>query len=155
MFANRMAGETYGAEIWGSYQVLTWWRVDAGANWLHENLHFEPGSAQLGGLALAGNDPSYQLSLRSTMMFAGNGLFDLSVRQIGSLPNPASPAYTEVDARVAWSVLPSLELSLKGSNLVHAQHLEFGTTAAPLQLGSTGLETGRAYFLEVRWRPVT
>ncbi len=156
VFANRMEGETYGAEVWGSYQVLSWWRLDAGANWLHENLHTEPGSAsQAIALALAGDDPSYQLSLRSTMVFAGNGLFDLSVRQIGSLPKPVSPAYAEVDARVAWSLLPSLELSVKGSNLVHPQHLEFGTTSAPLQLGSTGVETGRAYFLEVRWRPTT
>ena len=89
------------------------------------------------------------------MEFASKGLFDVAVRQIGSLPAPASPAYAGVDARLAWSVLPSLELSVKGSNLVHSQHLEFGTTAAPLQLGSTGAEIGRAYYLEVRWRPMT
>jgi hypothetical protein len=89
------------------------------------------------------------------MAFASQGVFDLSARQIGSLPNPASRAYTEVDARIAWSIVPSLELSVKGSNLIHPQHLEFGTTAAPLQLGSTGLETGRAWYLEVRWRPST
>jgi iron complex outermembrane recepter protein len=156
VFANRMEGRTYGVEIWGSYQLLSWWRLDAGTDWLHENLHTEPGSAsQAIALALAGNDPSYQVSLRSSMLFASKGVFDLSVRQIGSLPKPASPAYTEVDARVAWSIVPSLELSLKGSNLIHPQHLEFGTTAAPLQLGSTGLETGRAWYLEVRWRPST
>jgi iron complex outermembrane recepter protein len=155
MFANEMAGETYGAEIWGSYQVLTWWRLDVGANALHEQLHFKPGSAQLGGVAFAGDDPSYQVSVRSSMTFASSGLLDVFVRQIGSLPDPASPAYIEVDARLAWSVLPSLELSVKGSNLVHPQHLEFGTTAAPLQLGSTGVETGRAVYVEARWRPST
>lgn len=156
VFANRMKGETSGVEIWGSYQMLSWWRIDLGANWLHENLHAEPGSAsQPIALALAGDDPSYQVSLRSSMEFASKGLFDVTVRQIGSLPAPASPAYAEVDARLAWTVLPSLELSVKGSNLVHSQHLEFGTTAAPLQLGSTGVEIGRAYYLEVRWRPMT
>jgi len=154
-FANQMAGHTYGAEIWGSYQLLTWWRLDAGASGLHKDLHFRPGSSQIGGLALAGNDPSYQVLLRSSMLFASQGVFDLSVRQIGPLPDPASPAYTEVDARVAWRIVPSLELSLKGSNLIHPQHLEFGTTIAPLQLGSTGVETGRAWYLEVRWRPST
>ena len=154
-FANQMAGETFGAEIWGSYQLLTWWRLDAGAQALRKELHFKPGSSRIGGLALAGNDPSYQASLRSSMLFASHGLFDLSVRQIGSLPDPASPAYTEVDARVAWSLVPSLELSLKGSNLIHPRHLEFGTAVAPLQLGSTGMETGRAWYLEVRWRPPT
>jgi iron complex outermembrane receptor protein len=153
MFANLMRGDTYGAEAWGSYQLLTWWRLNAGANWLHKNLRFEPGSSQLGGLALAGNDPSYQASLRSTMFLARNGLFELELRQIGSLPDPASPAYTQLNARLAWTVRPSLELSLKGSNLIHPQHLEFGTAAAPLQLGSPGVETGRAFFIEARWKP--
>lgn len=154
IFANRMAGRTYGVEIWGSYQLLSWWRLDAGTNWLHENMRTDPGSAsQPLALAFAGNDPSYQVSLRSSMLFASKGVFDVSARQIGSLPDPASPAYTEVDARVAWSIVPSLELSLKGSNLIHPQHLEFGTTAAPLQLGSTGLQTGRSWYLEARWRP--
>ncbi len=153
MFANRMEGDTYGAEVWGSYQLLSWWRLNAGANWLHKNLHFEPGSSQLGGLALAGNDPSYQASLRSTMFLARNGLFELELRQIGSLPDPASPAYTELNARLAWTLSPSTELSIKGTDLIHPQHLEFGTTAAPLQLGATGVETGRAFFIEARWQP--
>jgi iron complex outermembrane recepter protein len=153
MFANLMAGDTYGAEVWGNYQLMTWWRLNAGANWLHKNLHFEPGSAQAGGLAVAGNDPSYQASLRSTMLLAHNGLFELELRQIGPLPDPASPAYTELNARLAWTVSPSTELSVKGTNLIHPQHLEFGTTGAPLQLGATGVESGRAFFIEARWKP--
>ena len=87
------------------------------------------------------------------MFLAHNGLFELELRQIGSLPDPASPAYTELNARLAWTVLPSTELSVNGSNLIHPQHLEFGTTSAPLQLGATGVESGRAFFIEVRWKP--
>jgi iron complex outermembrane receptor protein len=152
-FANRMAGDTYGAEIWGNYEVTAWWRLNAGANWLHKNLRYEPGSSRLGGLAIAGNDPSYQASLRSTMLFARQGLFELDLRQVGALPNPANRAYAELDARLAWTVSPSVELSVKGSDLIHPHHLEFGTGPAPLQLGATGAETGRAFFIEVRWRP--
>jgi hypothetical protein len=37
--------------------------------------------------------------------------------------------------------------------LIHPQHLEFGTTSAPLQLGATGVESGRAFFIEARWKP--
>src|SRR4029077_11637059 len=40
-FQNRMTGGTYGVEIWGSFEVSAWWRLDAGANWLHKNLHYE------------------------------------------------------------------------------------------------------------------
>jgi iron complex outermembrane recepter protein len=151
MFANLMDGETYGVELWGTYQVSDWWRVDAGANWLHKELRFEPASARIAGVSIAGDDPTYQVSLRSTMLFARNGLFYLDLRQIGSLPDPASPAYAELNARIAWNFSRSLEVSLQGSNLIHARHLEFGTTTAPLQLGATGVETGRSVFVGVRW----
>ena len=154
MFANLMGGETYGVEAWGSYQALDWWRLDAGANWLHENLRFAAASGRLTGLSIAGDDPSYQLSLRSTMFFARHALFYLDLRQIGSLPDPASPAYTELNARLAWNFSRSLQVSLQGSNLIHARHLEFGTTTAPLQLGATGVESGRSLFFAVRWQPL-
>jgi iron complex outermembrane receptor protein len=151
-FENRMLGDTCGVEVWGNYQVNTWWRLTGGANWLHENLHFAPGSSGLGGTALAGDDPSYQLSARSTMDLARNLALNFDLRRVGALPNPASPAYTELDSRVGWSVSRSVAVSLTGSNLLHPQHLEFGTASTPIQLGPTGVETGRSVFLEVHWR---
>ena len=38
------------------------------------------------------------------------------------------------------------------ADLIHPHHLEFGTTAAPLQLGATGVETGRSFFVAARWQ---
>jgi iron complex outermembrane receptor protein len=152
MFGNRMKGDTYGVEMWGNYQMSAWLRLAAGANWLHENLHFEAGSSGIGGVALAGNDPSYQVSVRSTMTLTRNWLLNLDLRHIGALPNPASPSYTELDAHIGWTASPSVEISLTGSNLIHPHHLEFGTTAAPLQLGATGVETGRSVIIDGRWR---
>jgi iron complex outermembrane receptor protein len=150
IFANRMAGNTDGVEAWGNYQIRQWWRLSLGGNWLHENLHFDPGSSRLGGIALAGDDPSYQIALRSTMTFARSGLLYLDLRHIGALPAPASQSYTELNAHVSWTVSPAVTLALTGSNLIHPQHLEFGTTSAPLQLGSTGVESGRSVFFEVQ-----
>jgi iron complex outermembrane recepter protein len=152
MFANGMSGDTDGLEAWGNYQVSEWWRMSAGGNWLHENLHFNPGSDNIGGIALAGDDPSYQIALRSTMTFARDGLLYLDLRHIGALPSPASPSYTELNAHVSWAASRAVTLALTGSNLLHPHHLEFGTTSAPLQLGSTGVESGRSIFLEVRSR---
>jgi iron complex outermembrane receptor protein len=152
MFANGMSGDTDGLEVWGNYQVSEWWRMSAGGNWLHENLHFDPGSDNIGGIALAGDDPSYQIALRSTMTFARSGLLYLDLRHIGALPTPASPSYTELNAHVSWAASRAITWALTGSNLLHPHHLEFGTTAAPLQLGSTGVETGRSIFLELQSR---
>ena len=152
MFANGMSGNTYGVEAWGNYQMSEWWRMSAGGNWLHENLHFDPGSGDIGGIAIAGDDPSYQIALRSTMTIARDALLYLDLRHIGALPSPASPSYTELNAHVSWTVSRAVTLALTGSNLVHPHHLEFGTTSAPLQLGSTGVESGRSIFLEVQSR---
>ena len=152
MFANGMSGDTDGLEAWGNYQMSEWWRMSAGGNWLHENLHFDPGSSGIGGIALAGDDPSYQVALRSTMTFTRGGLLYLELRHIGALPSPVSPSYTELNAHVSWAVSHAITLALTGSNLIHPHHLEFGTTAAPLQLGATGVESGRSVFFEVQGR---
>jgi iron complex outermembrane receptor protein len=151
-YANGMAGNTHGIEAWGNYQMNEWWRLSAGGNWLHENLHYDPGSSALGGIALAGDDPSYQIALRSTMSFSRGWLLYLDLRHIGALPSPASPSYTELNAHLSWTVARAITIALTGSNLIHAHHLEFGTTAAPLQLGATGVESGRSVFLEVQTR---
>jgi iron complex outermembrane receptor protein len=152
VFANRMEGDTYGVEVWGNYQATTWWRLTTGFNWLHENLRFQPGSSMLGGIALAGDDPAYQFSIRSSFDITHDVAFDLDLRDIGKLKNPQSSAYTELNARIGWSVTSFLELSLVGSNLFHPHHLEFGTTSAPLQIGATGVEMGRSFFGNARLR---
>jgi iron complex outermembrane receptor protein len=152
VFENRMSGDTQGVEIWANYSVNSWWRLAAGANWLHENLHFDPDSSGITSTGIAGNDPRYQVALRSTMDFARDWQLYLDLRRIGALPDPASPAYTEFDVHLGWMASPALELSLTGSNLIHPQHLEFGTTPAPLQLGASGVETQRSVFANIRWK---
>ncbi|HTK36387.1 MAG TPA: TonB-dependent receptor [Caulobacteraceae bacterium] len=149
---NRMEGATYGVEVWTSYQAVRWWRLTAGFNWLHENLRFKAGASKLGGISSAGNDPDYQVSLRSTMDLSRSVALDLDLRSIGALPEPASPAYTELNGKLSWAVTDRIELSLVGANLLHARHTEFGQGAASVQLGATGVETGRSLTLNARLR---
>jgi iron complex outermembrane recepter protein len=79
--------------------------------------------------------------LRSSMNF-GAFTLDADVRNIGSLPNPEVPAYTEMNARLGWHISKRWEAALSGSNLLHPYHLEF--TAPP----SERIE--RAVYAEVR-----
>jgi iron complex outermembrane receptor protein len=152
VFANEMEGDTYGIEAWGAYQVADWWRLSGGANWLHKNLRFKPGSAGVGGLQIAGDDPSFQVSLRSAMQLNPAFRLDLDLRHVDDLPAPPSPAYTELGVQLSWAVSKSLEVVLSGSNLLHRHHLEFGSTPASFQLGSSGVEAGRSFFVDTRWR---
>jgi iron complex outermembrane receptor protein len=73
-----------------------------------------------------------------------NQMLDLSLRHVGRLPDPALPAYTELSARYAVRMSGSLELSLRGTNLLHRRHREYPA--------SSGLLIRRAVMAEVRWR---
>jgi iron complex outermembrane receptor protein len=151
-FANGMEGETYGLEFWARYRPTGWWQLALGANWLHKDLRFKAGSSRIGGLQIAGNDPRYQLSLRSAMDLGRGVSLDVDLRRIGALPAPRSPAYAEMGARLAWATSDKLEISLTGSSLLHRHHAEFGTTANTLQVGPVGVRTSRSVRLATRWR---
>ncbi|HEY2661556.1 MAG TPA: TonB-dependent receptor [Caulobacteraceae bacterium] len=149
---NRMEGDTYGVEFWGAYQALDWWRLTAGATWLHKDLRFKPGSSRVGGTEIAGDDPTYQASLRSAMNLGDGVTLDLDLRGVGALPAPASPAYVELDGSLGWKISKRVEISLSGANLLNPHHAEFGSGSAQVQLGSSGVETGRSFYLATRWR---
>ena len=151
-FGNGMEGETYGIEFWANYSVAEWWRLTAGANWLHKDLRFKPGNPGLGGLQIAGNDPKYQLSLRSAMALGPGVSLNLDLRRVGALPAPRSPAYTELGANISWAISDSFGVSLRGSNLLHADHAEFGTASNTLQVGPVGVRVRRSVFLATRWK---
>ncbi|HTE15534.1 MAG TPA: TonB-dependent receptor [Burkholderiales bacterium] len=140
-FGNKMEGYTYGVEIWGEYSVTDWWRLTAGYNALREHLRFEPDSLDVAGIQAAGNDPKYQISLRSSMNLPYGLQLDVAVRNVGALPNPRLPGYAEADARIAWQVRKDFELSLAGFNLLHESHPEFSTVS----------EVPRSFVVGARW----
>jgi iron complex outermembrane receptor protein len=152
VIANKLEGDVFGIEAWGAYQLKDWWRLSGGINWLHKDLRFAPGASKLIGTQIAGDDPRYWASLRSEMELGDGVGLDVDLRDVGSLPSPASPAYAELGVTARWAVNQMLELSLVGANLLHDQHLEFGSTQASVQLGASGVETGRSVFVNSRWR---
>jgi iron complex outermembrane receptor protein len=145
VYGNDMEGDTYGAEFWGSYRVADWWRLSAGFNVLEENLRFKPGSVILTGTQIAGNDPSHQVTLKSSWDLPHDVEFDIDARYIGALPNPAVPAYWGLDARVGWQMTDHFELALSGTNLA-GKHTEFGPIPGGYVFGPTVL-------LALKWKP--
>jgi iron complex outermembrane receptor protein len=134
---NKMKGETYGVEMWGSYRVLDWWRLSAGYNFLKKDLRLKRGSSDPNGVQAAGNDPEHQFSARSAMNLPYNVVFDLALRWIDRLPNPNVPSYVALDARLGWMVREGVELSLTGVNLTDRRHPEFGAAPARSELPRT------------------
>jgi iron complex outermembrane receptor protein len=144
IYGNEMKGTSYGVETWGTYGVFDWWRLSAGFNFEQKDLWFERGSSRLLGTQAAGDDPTYQASLRSSMDLPHDLKLDIALRNIAALPDPAVPAYVELDARIAWNVWNGVELSVTGSNLLQDRHPEFATTA-----GTN--EVPRSFIASVGW----
>jgi iron complex outermembrane recepter protein len=143
-WANLMRGATYGVEAWADLQLTSWWRLGPGLRTVHENFKFEPGSFGLLGTIQAGNDPSYQAEMTSSMDLRRNLALDASLRYVSSLPDPALPGYYDLMARIRWQLSDALRLSLAGQNLLHRELIEY---PAP-----SGEDIGRSVLLDVTAR---
>jgi iron complex outermembrane receptor protein len=142
-WGNAMEGSTYGAEAWADIQVLAGWRLSPGLRTLHQDLRFKPDSSRLLGVAQAGDDPSAQATLTSSMDLPRRVTWDASLRYVNALPDPALPGYYEIDTRLAWRASSSFELALVGNNLLHSRHREY---PAP-----DGEDIVRSYMVQGRW----
>lgn len=144
---NRIEGHVDGLEAWGTWQATPAWRLSAGYLRLDKELAYaaNPPANGATGIANLGNDPRSQWKLRSQLDLGSSVALDLTARRVGALPLPAVPAYTELDARLAWTVRPDLEVSLLGQNLLHASHVEFNAPAAASQIR-------RRLFLRAVWQ---
>jgi iron complex outermembrane recepter protein len=144
-WGNGMEGHTYGATAWAKWQVTDRWRIEPGFTLLRKHLRFKPGASALAGIGQSGNDPRGTALLNSALDLGNNQTFDISLRHVARLPEPALPAYTELSARYAWRVSNEWEVSLRGTNLLHSRHQEYPSPA--------GMFIHRSVLAEVRWRP--
>lgn len=124
-WGNEIAGHAHGVEAWGSYAVSDAWKLSAGFTMLRQQLHIKPGSTTLLAPSQAGNDPSRQGFIRSTMNFSDRWTLYLNLRGVSPLPDPRTPGYVELDARLAWRMSDRLELSLSGTSLLRPWHQEY------------------------------
>jgi iron complex outermembrane receptor protein len=125
LFGNLMTGNVYGVELWGDFQVASWWRLSPGFEALHENFRFLPGSLSQVGLAFTADDPGQQASLNSVMNFGHGVTLDTNLREVARLPHPEVPGYAELDVSLGWAINDTWRVSLTGNNLLHAEHEEF------------------------------
>ena len=123
---------------------LPWWTLSAGATLQREDFHFKPGAtAPVIGTFQNGIDPTHWITFDSSMNLGRSVTFDLHFRAVGRLIEADVPAYAELGGRLAWNVSDHLQLAVSGSNLLHAEHVEyFGGDAIP-----------RKVLVGLQWRP--
>jgi len=125
---NTLIGKSRGVETSTTIQPHNWWRVQASYTWLDTEITKTAGSRDVSGGTNEANDPSYLVTVRGGFDLSNNLDVDLWWRAVGALPNPAVPAYRELNARVAWRMNDRFEFALVGQDLLHDQHPEFGTS---------------------------
>jgi outer membrane receptor for monomeric catechols len=111
------------------------WRWNAGYTWLQQTLRPKPGSFDLNQAHSEISDPEHQFQVGSSVDLTAQLQLDLGLRRVGTVPAYAGgvrttvPAYTELDAQLAWQFRPQLQLAVGGHNLLHAHHPEAGAPA--------------------------
>ncbi len=141
-WGNGMRGDAFGLESWGDLRVTDWWRLSASVTTLTQQFHFAPGARALMDPDQDGDDPPHQAQLKSSMNLGSRVSFDAQLRYVDAMPDPANPAYVELNSRVAWDVTDHLQLGVAGFNLLHDRHQEY-PGAEPI---------ARDVVAELRWR---
>lgn len=121
-FANGGEGETWGIEAWGAWQVNPRWRLSLGVQTLEKDLALSPGETDISGFASQGQDPDYQVLLRSQADITDRLEFDASLRAVGDLITVES--YVDLDMRIGWAVTDQVELSISGRDLLSDERVE-------------------------------
>jgi iron complex outermembrane receptor protein len=145
-YGNGMQGTTSGLELWASYQATTIWRLSGGFNRLRQSLHLTPYSIDVGAVqSIEGANPARWGMLRSSLDIGPRTQFDVTLRYVGALSQPAVPSYTALDLRLGWQLHPDIDLSIEGQNLLGAGHGEFTDVA-------TRTDIKRAVFVKLECR---
>lgn len=148
VFSNLAQGTVRGVELWGSWNAARNWRLSAGLVEQRVATSLKPGSMDTAGsTGIATNDPQRHAMLRSSHDISERVHLDMTLRHVGSLPQPFVPSYRELDLRLGWAARPDLELAIAGDNLLHASHAEFGN--AP---GRSVIERNLSLQLTYRFR---
>jgi iron complex outermembrane receptor protein len=156
-WGNNLEGDTWGFELSADYQMLDWWRLHGGYDFLKEDIHVKPGQTDLDNGLGETADPENQVFLRSSMDLPWRTELDTSFRWIDTVHNNNGgaagtvPGYAEMDVRLGWHVTKNLEISIVGQNLLHDQHTEAGFAGPSLQ-PPTQEQIVRSIFGKIAWK---
>lgn len=147
VFHNLADATTHGVEWSASWRPSDAWHLKASQSWLRMRIARDAGSTDTSIETESGRSPRQQFQFH-VYHFPGAAIeLGASLYRVGALPSLDVPAYTRLDARIAWHPRPDLEVSLTGRNLLEAEHIEFVNASGPR---TTAIP--RSLFLATTWR---
>jgi iron complex outermembrane recepter protein len=138
VFGNNLEAESWGIELAGRVILLTWWRVRGGYTYLQKDFTITAENVLPGTELVEAIDPNHQVLLHSIMDLPNGFQLDIVGRYVDVLPMvavgtlniPVTPAYYDVNARLAWAYR-FVTFSIAGKNLLAKSHREFGFKNVP------------------------
>lgn len=137
-----------GLELATEWNVTRDWRLQAAYTWQRISDSIPVTTADGPYPERSGTSPRSHFSIRSGHALGATTRADLWLRHVGQLPAIGIPAYTELDARLSWTVSRELELSLVGQNLLHAYHAEYKSDL----ISTAPTLVPRSYFARLVWK---
>jgi iron complex outermembrane receptor protein len=147
---NNLNGTTRGGDFTVGWQIVPSLRVEGTFTTIHTELdQYVPSSPPDASIAgLIGSTPKYEYKIRVQWDPARNWSVDAALRHFDELPGPELPAYTGMDARIAWRPREEWEIDLIGRELLDPQHGELSKNF----IGPQVRETSRSVFLRATYR---
>lgn len=91
------------------------------------------------------DDHGYQVSFQSSIDLPYNMELDWGTQGVDRLPEPVSEFYVQGDARIAWHIIPALELSSSGTYPRTVYHVD------AIMPGAARREIQRSIYLRSNW----
>ena len=150
-YANTLAARSWGGELAAGVPLASWASMRLFYSRLHVDVRREPGSTDaVNEGIIEGSSPEQSAGVQLSLQPRGDVSVDSFVRYVDELPAVFTPAYVELNTRMAWRPTPSLELALVGENLLDADHPESGSPASGRPPGPAN-PIQRSVFAEFRW----
>ncbi len=145
---NAASARAHGYELVADWQISSSWRIQPSYSRLYlSSPRLADPAAAAAQNELEGRVPRHRASLRSSWTLSNGHLFDLWLKYVSHLDNPAVPAYTVLDLRYVVRLGKQAEVALIGQNLLDKRHLEFVADSLPSQPS----EIGRSLMLKGTW----
>jgi len=125
---NTLNGRSTGVELSANVQPAARWRIRTSYTHLDTNISRDAMSRDVSGGVNEANDPHHLWTVYNALDLPRGVEVDAWLRHVSALPNPAVPAYTELNARLGWRARRTIEVALVGQDLLHQQHPESGTS---------------------------
>jgi len=144
---NRTEAKTWGFEVEADWQVRRSWRLRGAYTLLKIDVEAPLGDAI--GNAAEGESPEHQLYFGSALDLSQELVLDAGLAYTSELAALDIDRYINLDLRLGWRPLKSVEIALVGQQLLAARRAEF----RPQFLNTLPAKSERGFYVSLHWSP--